>query len=121
MYPWEKDLKWMEACLRKKYEIKRKWLGPGEQHSREIRELNRIITCENEGIGYEADPRHVELLVEELGLSSCATAGTPGTSIEGKTREEDNEQLSKDEEIKYRASVARANYLALDRQTLHIP
>ena len=111
----EEDFKWMETCLKRKYEIKTKWLGPGKQHSQEIRVLNRIITWESEGIGYEADPRHVEILVEELGFASCATVGTPGTSIEGKTKEEDKEQLSKDEEIKYGALVARANYLAPDR------
>ena len=53
----------MEAALKEKYEIKTKWLGPKDHHEQEIRVLNRIITWEKDGIGYEADPRHVEVML----------------------------------------------------------
>ena len=56
----------METRLKEKYEIKTKWLGPEKHHNQEVRVLNRIITWEPEGIGYEADPRHVEVMTEEL-------------------------------------------------------
>ena len=105
----------MEVQLKRKYEIKTKWLGPGPQHSQEVRVPNRIVTWEQEGIGYEADPRHVEVILEELGLNSCSIVGTPGTSSEGRTKEEDKELVNPDESTRYRALVARVNYLSLDR------
>ena len=105
----------METQLKKKCEITTKWLGPKPEHSQEIRVLNRIVTWEQDGIGYEADPRHVEVMVEELGFASYAVVGTPGTSTEGRTKEDDNEQLDQDDSTKYRALVARANYLSPDR------
>ena len=60
----EKDLKWLEARLKDKYEIKTKMLGLNEDHDREVRVFNRMITWEQSGIGYEADPRHVEIIVK---------------------------------------------------------
>lgn len=111
----ESDLQWMEERLKDKYEIKTKWLGPEARHEQEIRALNRIVTWEKEGIGYEADPRHVEVIVEELGLDGCIVVGTPGTSTEGRTNEDAHNPLDSAMETKYRALVARANYLSRDR------
>lgn len=53
----EHDLQWTEARPKDKYEIKTKWLVPEARHEQDIRVLNRIVTREEEGIGYEADPR----------------------------------------------------------------
>ena len=33
--------------------------------------LNRIVEWTNAGIQYEADPRHVDLIIEELGLENA--------------------------------------------------
>lgn len=112
----EESLQWMEARLKCKYEEKKnKWLGPQPNHSKEVRVLNRVITWEDEGISYEADPRHVEIMIEELGLQSCVAVGTPGTSAEGRTKQDDDAALTEADETRYRALVARANYLAPDR------
>ena len=43
-----------------------------------MRILNRIITLTDEGIIYEADPRHAELMIRNLGLDGGKGAVTPG-------------------------------------------
>ena len=111
----EQDLKWMKARLEDEYDLKTKWLGPEKHQQQEVRVLNRIISWEKEGIGYDADPRHVEVMVEELGLKNCTTVGTPGTSTEGRTKDSCSIALASLEETRYRALVARANHLAPDR------
>ena len=111
----EEDLLWMEEQLKKKYEIKTQLLGPQHYHSQEVRVLNRIITLEQNGIGYEADPRHAEIMIKELGLQGCTTVSTLGTSTEGTTKEDCEIELDKQDEKQYRALVARANYMSPDR------
>ena len=50
-----------------KYKIKTQWLGPGKNHQREVKILNRIIGWDNQkGIVYEADSRHIETIVDQL-------------------------------------------------------
>ena len=90
----ESDLQWLEQRLKVKYEIKTKWLGYKQHHQREVRVRNRIITWGQHGIGYEADPRHVEVMVNDLELENCKTVTTPGTSTEGRTGEECEELLA---------------------------
>ena len=109
------DLQWLESRLKDKYEIKTKWLGPAEEHSSEVRVLNRIPTWIHDGIGYEADPRHVEILVGHFGLKGCTSAGTPGTSTEGRTKEDCGTPLHRHEASQYRAWVAQSNYISPDR------
>ena len=47
---------------------------------KEMKILNRIVRIDHEGLAYEADPRHVELLVKSLGLEDCKFSSTPGTT-----------------------------------------
>lgn len=78
--------------------------------------LNRIITWEGfRGITYEADPRHVEIVVEQLGLEEAKFVLTPGTKEEGRTQVGMERALSSTEASKYRVLVARCVYLSLDR------
>ena len=73
------DLKWFERGLAAAFEIKPELLGPDKLHHRqEIRVLNRVITWTPKGITYEADPRHAELIVRDLGLEACRPVTTPG-------------------------------------------
>ena len=64
---------------------------------------------------YEADPRHVEIVIEQLGLKDSKIVCTPGTKEEGRTQEDCNQLLDDQEASKYRALVARCNYLSPDR------
>ena len=51
-------------------------LGPG--HDREATVLNRCVTNSDSGMTWEADPRHAELAITELGLQSARPRTSPG-------------------------------------------
>ena len=76
--------------------------------------MNRVIRWCDDGLEYEADPRQVEKLVEELELVGCNSCVTPGLKPLP-------EQLADDKPLdvslftKFRALAARANYLSADR------
>ena len=53
--------------------------GLGDKHAKEAGILNRILRISEEGIRWEADPRHAELLGKSLGLEPCKFVGTPGS------------------------------------------
>ena len=111
----ESNLQWLEQRLKDKYEIKTKWLEYKPEHQQEVRVLNRIITWNQQGIEYEADPRHVEVMLTEVGLTECTHVTTPGTSTDGRTGMDCEEPLQPRDESRYRALVARTNYLSSDR------
>jgi hypothetical protein len=62
---------------------------------------------------YEADPKHAQILCDELGLG----LSSKGTNCPSQKHdfEEYHEKLNKDEATKFRALAARASYLSLDR------
>ena len=101
--------------IEKKYELKTQVLGPSKTDKQEVRVLNRIISWKDNGIHYEADPRHVEIVLKELGLENSKEVCSPGTKEEGKTKEEHKEALDATRASAYRGIVARLNYLSADR------
>ena len=81
--------------------------------------MNRIVAWHKQkGFSYEADPRHVEILLEQLKLDDPKPVTTPGTKEEGQTQENKDEPLSERDATRYRALVARCNYLAPGRPVL---
>ena len=52
-------------------------MGPEKRHSKQLRILNRIISWGGDGITYEADQRHAEILVKEMGVKNAVL--TPGS------------------------------------------
>ena len=70
---------------------------------------------EKTGIQYEADPRHIEIIVEQLGLQDSKAVSSPGTKEEGKTQHDNEEKLSDKHTSRYRAIAARCKYIAPDR------
>eukprot|EP00973_Karenia_brevis_P020669 2838641-Karenia_brevis.AAC.1 len=72
------------------------------------------MTYRAHGIDYEPDPRHAELIVNQLGFSNAKELSTPGVEQEPKSADSD-EDLSPEYTTKYKSIVARANFLALDR------
>ena len=46
-----------------------------------MRVLNRIVRITDDGLLYEADPRHAELLAKSLNLENCNKMVTPGVKI----------------------------------------
>ena len=67
-----------------------------------------MITWEQSGIGYEADPRHVEIIIKDLGLEASDSVSTPGASTEGRTKDDHTIPLEGKEESQYKTLVARA-------------
>ena len=81
--------KW-EAGMAKAFEVKLQGrLGPDPGDKKEVRILNRILRWSDDGISYEADPRHVELLSKALGLGECRKVTTPGAKLPYEDDEEE--------------------------------
>ena len=93
-------------------------MGPGVNHDKSIRLLNRVITWGEDGIEYEADQRHAEIIIRDLGLEeNSKSLSTPG-GIGGSS---DDPKLEGESFTMYRAIVARAMYLAQDRGDIAHP
>lgn len=109
----ERHLNWFADELKNMYLVKiRGVLGPEKHDQKTIILLNRVMEWTDDGIQVEADPRHVELILADLGLQ-CAK----GSRVTGSKIEVDAEptSLSQIETTRYRSLVARGNYLASDR------
>ena len=74
------DLDHYEQKLAEHFELKiRGRIGEGCAGPNEIRILNRCVKLTTEGLIYEADPRHVDLLADAFNLTSKSSGvGTPG-------------------------------------------
>ena len=72
------DLDYYETELAENFELKIGRLGEGCKGDNQLRILNRIVTITATGLTYEADPRHVDLLVESLGLTQANSVANPG-------------------------------------------
>ena len=68
------DLAWLEEKFKVKFECKVEILGPGRNQLREVRILNRVVGWCKDGLLYEADQRHAEIVVRDLGLESAKPA-----------------------------------------------
>ena len=72
-----------EQHMKASFEVKIKGRisdGPGD--CQYMRVLNRIIRYTKSGLLYEPDPRHVELLIRDLGLQDATFRVTPGNKPE---------------------------------------
>ena len=109
----KEQLKWLKGELEAAFEIKTDIIGQskGDDVKTKGKILNRLIRVDDDGWKLEADPRHAELLVEELKVEKGLA--TPG--IEEKEEEDDEQPLDMHWSGRYRSLVARANYLATDR------
>ena len=109
-------LRWMQNKLDAKYQVKTQLLGPGKGQCQQLKILNGVVTLHGQrGITYEADPRHVELVIEQLILKDAKTVSTPGTREEGRSKEDHKEALDEKESTRYRAVIARLNNLSPNR------
>ena len=48
--------------------------------------LNRIVRWTDDGLEYEADPRHVEIILKQLNIGHCKAVAAPGTKEEGRAK-----------------------------------
>ena len=66
-----------------KFEIKHKGrMGERESDIKSVRILNRIVNWTANGIEYESDQRHAEIIVKQMGiLANSKSVVTPGIRI----------------------------------------
>ena len=74
----EQNLKATRTILENKYKIKVEVLGDKNGQTSELRILNKVVRLTKEGVELEADPRHVELTVRDLGLQDSRISLVPG-------------------------------------------
>ena len=87
-------------------------LGPDSSDVQDVALLNRLIHYGAHGTTLEADPRHVQIVLDDLGLHGGKAVATPGVS----KVDLDETPLSDLDHKRYRSLVMRLNYLALDRR-----
>ena len=73
------ELSWLRSALGRSLEVKSTIIGPNADQERSITILNRTVTWSEEGIKWEADPRHAEAIVEALGLQMASGVAAPCT------------------------------------------
>ena len=73
-----------------------------------MRVLNRIVEWKEDGIHYEADQRHPEIICQELGFTK-ESKGVVTPGIRRGCCPEGEKRLDPDTATKYRALAARAN------------
>jgi hypothetical protein len=66
-----KSIEWLIREMKKKYELKSQILGPEKVCHQEVRILNRVVRWTQQGIEYEPDQRHAEMVVKDLGLEGA--------------------------------------------------
>ena len=84
------------------YPINASIIGAGS--TRSMQALNRRICLEETGISYQHDSRHVDILVESLGLENGNTVQTP---MIDDVKDENPVWLDSEQISKYRSHVAR--------------
>ena len=96
--------------------MKTKMMGERSCLEKELKVLNRTIKWETEGISYEADNKHVQSVAKALNMEHCRFLSAPGAKRDEKRSDAKGEtEMSPSEATKYRAAVAKCNYLAADR------
>ena len=67
------ELDWFKKMIEGKFEMKHQGrMGNRDGDIKSVRLLKRIITYTEEGIEYEADQRHAEIIVKQMGLEGEA-------------------------------------------------
>ena len=103
-----------EGKMASVYPIKAKIISYGSPKS--IKTLSRRLHWGKRGIVCQHDPRHVDVLVKNLGLELGIAVQTPATP--DVTEEEESEPLSQDQHHRYRSQVARCLFLSQDREAV---
>ena len=111
----DEDLEWLESQLKASYEIQTQRIGRCPGYEAEGKVLNRIVRCESAGWRLEADPRHAELIIEQLGLDKVRPAATQGIDGQDEIDNDDDVEILGSDATRFRGVAARCNYLAFDR------
>ena len=68
----ESELDWFRKKIAERFEVKfRGRLGPTPKDDKSIRILNRVVTWTTQGIEYEPDQRHADLIIQAMDLQAA--------------------------------------------------
>ena len=110
------QLRWLKEQLEKRYQVKTQTSGINQDQLQQVMILNRVVAWnKRKGIGYEADPRHVEIINQQLVFEHAKLVATLSTREEGRTTSDAEDPSDEEQDTKYRALVARCNHLSPDR------
>lgn len=112
-------LRFGSECL-KSYELRTQRLGPNMGAEGKV--LNRRVRWLDGGWELEADPRHAELIQEQLGTTSGGGITTAGSPQEdgGLEVDEEIELLAGKDITRFRGVAARCDSLPFDRPDIHV-
>ena len=110
----------MQGLLDLHCECKLKILRPARAGEESIRVLNRVLVWIEQGVQYEADQRHAEIVIQSLELQDAKGVSSPGAceKVVG-NNESDNGELDESEKSSYRMILARFNHLAIYKSDPH--
>ena len=112
----ENELRWLVQEFEKKYITKvRGIVGPDPHDLRSMTIFNRILEWKSDRITFEADPRHVDMIIKGMGLVNGKGSDVVGSDVK---QSECEEELCKEDAFKFRSLAARCNFLSLDRLDL---
>ena len=107
----------VQGKIQDKFEVKfRGRLGPGNEGDKGVGIFNGIVTWTADGIRYETDQRHAEIIICQVGLNDGSSSlSTPGVkdNQDGSERKVGNKEATQCTGL-----VARANYLCQDRSDI---
>ena len=83
-----KAVEGLKRVLSNAYKVKVETLGNDDGDLREIRVLNRVLRLTAAGYRLEADPRHAEAVVRDLGLVGAKSSKLPGSKEEKRKHSE---------------------------------
>ena len=110
------ELARLRRALEEKYKLKVEMLSGEKGDVQEVKILNKIVRWTNAGVELEADPRHAEIVIRELGLENATASKVPGVKpLKSNVESDEPEELAREDARRYRAIAARLNYLAPDR------
>jgi hypothetical protein len=101
----------IRAALEDKYKLKVETLSGDKADVQEVQILNKIIRWTDRGVELEADPRHAEIVVRELGLEGATPSKVPGAKVDGNT----DKPMPKDDDT----SIQQRNIDAGAARTIH--
>ena len=88
-------------------------LGPEQGHQKSIVVLARVVDWRADELWWEADPRHVERILQVCGMVSGNPSVVPGVKLQ--EEDGDEEELAGEDLTRYRSVVATANFISQDR------
>lgn len=112
---YDKNLRWFDSRLKQRFEIKTTVIGSEDCDAKEAKILKRIMRITEPGLELEGDPRHAELIMEELGLTASKGIAIPGDNNPDFARDEQLDELHSQS---IGSLAARANYLSAESPDL---